>query len=573
MSIYFTKPEVLAIEEALLNQKNLDWARLSTSALDSLKINTIHAGWRIGIPNRKIFTTTISYVHLLIDEKYPNSQPFIITPQLTGGYIWPHIDMNGLLCLKATRLVSDPGQRILQHLAWTDELLSYDESECRQEFGREFSSYWSRCSNSGTVCPKVFSLIKIKGKSRPILYFNDKSNNQMIIADNEEELKIWLDNRGISLKNQDILTSWLSVLYTPWVPNEYPSIGVDVLKHVPSNNLRKMLIANHKCPVFFEARTSSGSVVVGVLLKGKQKKELLRGFRHINQVPLEYIVQSFSENPVQRCTVTRVDGAWIHGRDQDDDFPKTHNKKIAVVGCGSLGSMLVRLLAQSGIGNFILIDEDYLKSANISRHALGMRYIGKNKSLATAKMLQEDFPHIKNVKFYQKRFENLSFKELETIEDVDLIISAGIDFDGDANIDAWRRNLSMPPAHLCTWVEAFAIVGHAILLYGKDSLLSGFDEFEKPAFRVSDWPEGSNQLIVEAGCGNLFQPHGFVDLQPTIMLAAKLVLDVFDDKIPESCHRSWQGDIKIGSICVSGSYPNSSESKDCKAACPRFLML
>ncbi|EIJ36958.1 DUF6602 domain-containing protein [Thiothrix nivea] len=30
---------------------------------------------------------------------------------------------------------------------------------------------------------------------------------------------------------------------------------------------------------------------------------------------------------------------------------------------------------------------------------------------------------------------------------------------------------------------------------------------------------------------------------------------------------------KKGSICVSGSYPNSSESKDCKAACPRFLML
>ncbi|WGZ93845.1 MAG: hypothetical protein QJT81_18975 [Candidatus Thiothrix putei] len=31
--------------------------------------------------------------------------------------------------------------------------------------------------------------------------------------------------------------------------------------------------------------------------------------------------------------------------------------------------------------------------------------------------------------------------------------------------------------------------------------------------------------------------------------------------------------IDFGSICVSGSYPNSSESKDCKAACPRFLML
>jgi hypothetical protein len=28
-----------------------------------------------------------------------------------------------------------------------------------------------------------------------------------------------------------------------------------------------------------------------------------------------------------------------------------------------------------------------------------------------------------------------------------------------------------------------------------------------------------------------------------------------------------------GSICVSGSYPSNSESKECRAASPRFLML
>ena len=66
-------------------------------------------------------------------------------------------------------------------------------------------------------------------------------------------------------------------------------------------------------------------------------------------------------------------------------------------------------------------------------------------------------------------------------------------------------------------------------------------EGERPAFRLTDWPAGTGGLIVEAGCGNVFQPHGAVDLQPSIAMAAELVLDALLGRVPASCRRVWFG--------------------------------
>jgi hypothetical protein len=67
-------------------------------------------------------------------------------------------------------------------------------------------------------------------------------------------------------------------------------------------------------------------------------------------------------------------------------------------------------------------------------------------------------------------------------------------------------------------------------------------EGERPAFRLTEWPAGTGGLIVEAGCGNVFQPHGAVDLQTSIAMATKLALDALLRRVPASCRRVWFGD-------------------------------
>jgi hypothetical protein len=143
---------------------------------------------------------------------------------------------------------------------------------------------------------------------------------------------------------------------------------------------------------------------------------------------------------------------------------------------------------------------------------------------------------------FQTRFEGLSRIDREKLASVDLIVTAGIDFDGEAALDTWRVNLDRPPALVSTWVEAFATAGHATLLFGKKSIRPAFEESERPKFQLTDWPAGSDTLIVEAGCGNSFQPHGVIDLQPTIGMAAGLVIDALTGKVNQACRRYWLGD-------------------------------
>lgn len=63
--------------------------------------------------------------------------------------------------------------------------------------------------------------------------------------------------------------------------------------------------------------------------------------------------------------------------------------KVAVVGCGSVGSKVAVHLARSGVGKFLLIDGDLLASGNLVRNELDWRSVGLHKAPALAARLKE----------------------------------------------------------------------------------------------------------------------------------------------------------------------------------------
>jgi hypothetical protein len=298
---------------------------------------------------------------------------------------------------------------------------------------------------------------------------------------------------------------------------------------------------NHRTLFLFEAQTSTGPVFASVVATGDKSRRLLNGFRSWEHVPLDHVKRVLSNQRVERVVVNRVDPPWIHGRGQSLDQASLKGRKVAIVGCGSVGSEMAELLAKAGVGELTLIDGDTFLSANTSRHLLGLTYLGWNKAQGVATELQRRLPHLNVGAFHPKKFERLSAAELGKLVGVDMIVTAGLDIEGEAAVNAWRQLLPHPPAYLSTWVEAYAIAGHAVLLYGKHDLMSRF-EGERPNFRVTEWPAGAGELIVEAGCGNVFQPHGAVDLQPTISMASRLALDALLGRVPTSCRRVWFGD-------------------------------
>lgn len=64
------------------------------------------------------------------------------------------------------------------------------------------------------------------------------------------------------------------------------------------------------------------------------------------------------------------------------------DKKVGIIGCGSLGSKTAVSLARSGVGHFILVDDDLMLPDNLVRHELDWRDIGLNKADAISSKIK-----------------------------------------------------------------------------------------------------------------------------------------------------------------------------------------
>jgi sulfur-carrier protein adenylyltransferase/sulfurtransferase len=106
-------------------------------------------------------------------------------------------------------------------------------------------------------------------------------------------------------------------------------------------------------------------------------------------------------------------------------------RKVGIVGCGSLGSKLAAMLARSGVGKFLLIDDDVLFPDNLVRHDLDWRDVGTHKVDSVARRIQLVNP----AATCQRRKQRLGGQEssgsieslIEGLADCDLIIDATAD--------------------------------------------------------------------------------------------------------------------------------------------------
>ncbi|OYW23287.1 MAG: hypothetical protein B7Z43_03825 [Sphingomonas sp. 12-62-6] len=129
----------------------------------------------------------------------------------------------------------------------------------------------------------------------------------------------------------------------------------------------------------------------------------------VDTVPLERKVGS--ETDLRHCVERNLLGR-----------PTLVGKKIVLVGCGTIGGYLARLLAQSGAGcegTIQLYDTDTLSSGNIGRHALGFSDLGRPKAEAVADHLWSFHPDVAVT-----AHKTDAVRAWDTISNADLVIDA-----------------------------------------------------------------------------------------------------------------------------------------------------
>ncbi|MBL8155957.1 MAG: ThiF family adenylyltransferase [Anaerolineae bacterium] len=122
-----------------------------------------------------------------------------------------------------------------------------------------------------------------------------------------------------------------------------------------------------------------------------------------------------------------------------DNLAKLRQKRVGIVGLGSGGGFVAVSLAMSGIGHFVLVDDDVLEASNVVRHVADSRYIGQPKAEAVAELIRYRNAQAA-IEVRHGRIED----NLDVLDGLDILVS-GVDHEGPKytlNQECLKRGLT-----------------------------------------------------------------------------------------------------------------------------------
>jgi molybdopterin/thiamine biosynthesis adenylyltransferase len=130
-----------------------------------------------------------------------------------------------------------------------------------------------------------------------------------------------------------------------------------------------------------------------------------------------------SGNEIKTCTLKYVpQKSELYSRSKGLlEVSILEQKRVAIIGLGSFGSLIAVELAKAGLGNFNLYDFDRVELSNIARHMCGINDLGRYKTLAVKDIIHTKNPYADVTTFeidINEEYEN--FKN--SLQNVDLII-------------------------------------------------------------------------------------------------------------------------------------------------------
>ena len=102
-----------------------------------------------------------------------------------------------------------------------------------------------------------------------------------------------------------------------------------------------------------------------------------------------------------------------------DNLALLARKRVAIIGLGSGGGLVALSLAMSGVGHFVLIDDDILEEGNVIRHVADRRYVGQPKAEAVADLMQQRNPNV-SIDVRVGRIE----QHKDALDGVDILVGA-----------------------------------------------------------------------------------------------------------------------------------------------------
>lgn len=137
--------------------------------------------------------------------------------------------------------------------------------------------------------------------------------------------------------------------------------------------------------------------------------------------------------------------------------------KVAIVGCGSLGSHLANLLADCGIKQFSLFDYESLSVDNVARHLCGYFHVGSAKTSAIYFYLKLKNPNI-SCDCTDVNIHTVLRSSIDLLNECDAIFITTADIAIDAHTISCLCERTIIKPLIIMWLEPYAIAAHVIVL-------------------------------------------------------------------------------------------------------------
>ncbi len=480
-----------------------------------------------------------------LDKFFPLSLPDIfLKPFDALGFI-PHIAKNGWVCYVQNEGLffdrNNPVGIIRDALFRTKQLLLDGlNQKNRQDFLDEFEFYWRQLSN----VQFLESFISLNNKP------------QRIIAKKSQNKYVAIAHRDIDIYNYDNSikqsTSYKAI-YLPLNSSDFvfpPSFNqfwtLEEIKNVILSNISteskqflkdiaKEKVKNEEIVILSQITPNGNTSVFGILFTGVELAHpLMEAAKVKNIIPL---------------SLSRMDKNYLLPRGGSQI--ELNNKRVALIGCGSVGGFISQDIIRAGVQNLTLIDKDILEPENTFRHVMGYNDSYPEKVLALKEEIEIKMPYI-SITAQDKSIEELIANKKFHFNDFDLIIVAL----GVPTIELYLNQLchitkNSPPI-IFTWLEPYGIGGHALLTNNGGCngcleclYLSDTPEQDEALFNKASFAEkGQTFAKTLTGCGSLFTPYSALDSAQTAILATRLAISVLNNEERDNPILSWKGDDK-----------------------------
>lgn len=520
-------------------------------------------------------------------KTFPYTLPDVFIKYTAASHL--HVETNGKVCLTdQSSLLIDPDrpvQLVLDCLELAEQSLSIasDSPKYSEELKKEFLSYWG-LQKTKIIC---FSIFRIPKEERLIQEFPlfplFPSDNTLLLTNTIYDANCYLcDVLGFGPQAEVkkpaaqalvIRLKKESVLPSPFKRYDWSSIMLYISTNTDRETYHEFLeqtspsVRRHTLNIVFILPDANADILFGVKVL----------FINAHRMPMK----ASRTNHVWQVNIIRNDYDFLLSR--GGASPSLKDKKVLLLGCGSVGGFIANNLCQMGITQMDLLDKDVFTSENVYRHFMGyeaLRRAGnKFKADLLGNTLTDKYPFldIDSLNYKDRSVEEVILAHPERLSQYDLVISAL----GEPTINLAINQLLIEhgiqtPFIVC-FNEPYGVGGHVVTAnFSQESCLRCYysdvvDGTLRP-FLGSLVAPGQDFKKSLSGCSSSFVPYSTLDSQQTAIYAVRKSVDVLTRKLTKNDFFTWRGDptlLESQGFIVSGYFHSTTvPDKFQNPACP-----